>query len=100
MLRYRLVVGLFAAGVLLLTGASAWAFSLQSTGSGDSSSSFTDPDKQITGNFVQGVRPFGSNGPSTQFGVQQQGTLIPFGGGNRYNSSPPDPYYGALRNGN
>ena len=54
MLRYRLA--LVAAGILLLTAPSAWAFSQQNTGSsGDGNSSFTDPDDQITKSF--GVRP-------------------------------------------
>jgi hypothetical protein len=65
MLRYRLA--LFAAGVLLLTAPSAWAFSQQNAGSGgDSNSSFADPDDQIMSNF--GIR---SNGES-KLGVQQQ----------------------------
>ena len=99
MLRYRLTFGLFAAGVLLLTAASAWAFSQQSVGpGGDGNSTFTDPDEQLTGSeqltdSVKSVRPFDSNGPAMQFGVQQQGTLIPF-------TSAPDPYYRPLRNGN
>ena len=99
MLRYRLTFGLFAAGVLLLTSASAWAFSQQSVGpGGDGNSTFTDPDEQLTGSeqltdSVKSVRPFDSNGPAMQFGVQQQGTLIPF-------TSAPDPYYRPLRNGN
>lgn len=75
MLRYRLA--LFAAGILLSTVASAWAFSLQSAGSGDGNSSFTDPDEQITNNFAQGVRPLDSNEQSMQLGVQQQGTFDP-----------------------
>jgi hypothetical protein len=107
MLRYRLTFGLFAAGVLLLTAASAWAFSQQSVGpGGDGNSTFTDPDEQLTGSGEQlsdslkSVRPFDANGPAMQFGVQQQGTLIPFGGGNGYTTSAPDPYYRPLRNGN
>jgi hypothetical protein len=102
MLRYRLAFGLFAAGVLLLTSASAWAFSQQSVGPGDGNSTFTDPDEQLTGSeqltdSLKSVRPFDSNGPAMQFGVQQQGTLIPFGDGN---TSAPEPYYRPLRNGN
>ena len=54
MLRYRLTFGLFAAGVLLLTSASAWAFSQQSVGpGGDGNSTFTDPDEQLTGSGEQ-----------------------------------------------
>jgi hypothetical protein len=78
MLRQRLAFGLFAAGLLLASGASAWAFSQQSVGSGDSgSSSFTDPDDQIMNNFAPGVRPLDSNEHSMQLGVQQQGTFDP-----------------------
>jgi hypothetical protein len=106
MLRYRLAFGLFAAAVLLFTTASAWAFSQQSVGpGGDGNSTFTDPDEQLTGpeqltDSLKSVRPFDSNGPAMQFGVQQQGTLIPFGGGNGYTTSAPDAYYRPLRNGN
>ncbi len=106
MRRSRLAFGLFAAGVLSLSAASAWAFSQQGSGSGgDSSSTFTDPDEQLTGpeqltDSLKSVRPFDSNGPAMQFGVQQQGTLIPFGGGNGYTTSAPDAYYRPLRNGN
>ena len=65
MLRYRLA--LIAAGFLLLTAPSAWAFSLQNAGAGgNGNSSFTDPDDQITNSF--GVR---SNEQPTQLGVQQ-----------------------------
>ena len=44
-------------------------------------------------NSGQGTRPFGSNGPSVQFGVQQ-GPLTSFGRGNGYNTSPPYPMIG------
>jgi hypothetical protein len=104
MLRYRLAFGLFAAGLLLLTAASARAFSQQSGGpGGDGNSTFTDPDEQLTGtgeqstDSLKSVRPFNSNGPAMLFGAQQQGTLIPFGNGN---TSAPEPYYRPLRNGN
>jgi hypothetical protein len=71
MLRYRLA--LVAAGILLLTAPTAWAFSQQSSGSGDNgTSSFTDPDEQITSSF--GLR---SNEQPMQLGVQQQGTFDP-----------------------
>ena len=74
MLRYRLA--LVAAGVLLLTAPSAWAFSQQNGGSGgDGNSSFADPDDQITNSF--GVRPLDSNEQSMQLGVRQQGTFDP-----------------------
>ncbi len=71
MLRYRLA--LVAAGILLSTAPSAWAFSLQNAESGgDGNSSFTDPDEQITNSF--GVR---SNEQPMQLGVRQQGTFDP-----------------------
>ena len=73
MLRYRLA--LFAAGILLSTVASAWAFSQQSVGGGDGNSSFTDPDDQITNSF--GVRPLDSNEQSKLGSVQQQGAFDP-----------------------
>jgi hypothetical protein len=98
---YRLAFGLFAAGVLLLSAASAWAFSQQGTSSGgDGNSTFTDPAEQLTGpeqpiDSLKSVRPFDANGPAMRFGVQQQGTLIPFGDGN---ASAPAPYYRPLRN--
>jgi hypothetical protein len=61
--------------MLLLTAPSAWAFSLQSAGSGgDGSSSFTDPDEQITNSF--GLRPLNSNEQS-KLGGQLQGTFDP-----------------------
>jgi hypothetical protein len=73
MLRYRLA--LVAAGILLLTAPSAWAFSQQNAGSGgNGNSSFADPDDQITNSF--GVRPLDSNGQS-KLGGQQQGTFDP-----------------------
>jgi hypothetical protein len=71
MFRYRLA--LVAAGILLLTAPSAWAFSLQNAGAGgDGNSSFVDPDEQITNSF--GLR---SNEQPMQLGVQQQGTFDP-----------------------
>ena len=74
MLRYRLAFSLFAAGFLLSTVASAWAFSQQSAGGRDGNSSFADPDDQITNSF--GVRPLDSNEQS-KLGGQQQGTFDP-----------------------
>jgi hypothetical protein len=74
MLRFRLA--LLAAGILLLTVASAWAFSQQSVGpGGDGSLSFADPDEQIMNAF--GVRPLDSNEQSKLGTVQQQGTFNP-----------------------
>jgi hypothetical protein len=103
MLRYRLAFGLFAAGFLLSTVASAWAFSQQIVLPDGGNYSFGDPDKQSTtsnnNGSSQGARPFGSNGLSVQFGVQQD-PLTTFGRGNGYNNSAPDPYYQTLRPGN
>ena len=103
LVQLRIAVGVFAAGILSLTVAAAWAFNLQNVSpGGGGNSTFTDPDDQLTDsnnhNSGQGVRPFGSNGPMLQFGIQQ-GPLTPFGRGGGY-SSTPDPYYGSLRNGN
>jgi len=97
LMQLRLTVGLFAAGILSLTVGSAWAFSQEMVlpGSGGSST-FSDPDNHNSG---QSARPFGSNGPSVQFGVQQ-GPLTPYGRSNGYNTTTPDPYYRPLYNGN
>ena len=97
------VAGLFAAGILSLTVASAWAFSQEivSPSSGGGNYNFGDPDKQIgdpdNSNSGQGARPFGSSGPTVQFGVQQNPSAG-FGRSNGYNSTP-DPYFRPL-NGN
>ena len=102
MLRYRLAFSLFAAGFLLSTVASAWAFSQQTVSPDGGNYSFGDPDKLPTtsnkNSSSQGAQPFGSNGLSVQFGVQQ-GPLTTFGRGNGYNDSAPDPYYQTLRPG-
>jgi hypothetical protein len=93
-------VALFAAAVVASTAHSAWAFSQETLRpSAGSSSTFADPDDQVT-NSRQGAQPFGPSGPVVQFGVQQ-GPLTPFGRfqGND-NASPPDPYYRPLGNGN
>jgi hypothetical protein len=101
-MQLRLAVGLFAAGILSLSVASAWAFSQQIVSPDGGNYTFTDPDKQLTDpdnhSSGQSARPFGSNGLSVQFGVQQ-GPLTTFGRGNGYNSTP-DPYYRPLTNGN
>jgi hypothetical protein len=104
LLQFRLAVGLFVAGILSLTVASAWAFSREIVSpDGAGNYSFTDPNNKITDpdnhNSGQGARPFGSNGPVVQFGVQQS-PLTPFGRGNGYDRSLPDPYYRPLLNGN
>jgi hypothetical protein len=102
LIQLRLAVGLCAAGILTLTVASAWAFSQQTVSPTDGGNyNFGDPDKQIAdpdnSNSGQGARPFGSSGPTVQFGVQQNPSAV-FGRGNGYNSTP-DPYFRPL-NGN
>ncbi|HET8920179.1 MAG TPA: hypothetical protein VFN27_10930, partial [Xanthobacteraceae bacterium] len=97
----RAAVGLFAAGLVLFTASSAWAFSRETVSPDGGNYSFGDPDKQSTTpdnhTSSQGARPFGSSGPVVQFGVQQ-GPLTTFGQGNRY--STPDPYFRPFTNGN
>jgi hypothetical protein len=104
LMQLRLVVGVFAAGALALTATGAWAFSQEtvSPGANGGNYNFGDPDKQVADpdnqSSSQGTRPFGSNGPTVQFGVQQG-----YGGfsrGNDYNNSLPDPYFRSLNNGN
>jgi len=100
----QLAVSVVAAGILALTVTVAWAFSQQTVSPGDGGNyNFGDPDKQIADpdgqNSGQGTRPFGSNGPTVQFGVQQ-GSGVSFGRGNNYNTSIPDPYFRTLNNGN
>jgi hypothetical protein len=93
-----LAVGLFAAGMLWFGTASAWAFSRESVSPDGGNYSFGDPDKQVTSpnssNSNQSTRPFGSGGPTVQFGIQQ-GPLTTFGQSNRY--STPDPYFAPLK---
>ena len=103
LMQLRLTVGLFAAGLYALTAVSAWAFSQEivwpgsgKTTSSDTENQFSDPDSQ---NSEKGMRPFGSNGPTMQFGVQQD-PLTPFGFSDRDNASTPDPYYKPLLRGN
>jgi len=95
-----MAVGLLAASLVLLTAASAWAFSRENVLPDGGNYSFGDPDKQPTTSdshsSSQSTRPFGSSGPVVQFGVQQ-GTG--FGQSNRYNTTP-DPYFRSLQNGN
>jgi hypothetical protein len=102
LMQFPLAISLFAAGLVSLTVTSAWAFSQENIVPGGGNYTFTDPDKQPADpgnhNSGQSVQPFGSNGPTVQFGVQQ-GPLTTFGRGNGYNTAP-DPYYGSLRNGN
>ncbi len=99
--RPGLALGLFAAGlsaVISLTALPAWAFTRENVSPAGGNYSFGDPDKQPTtstdNSSSQGSRPFGSNGPTVQFGVQQ-GPVSSFGQSNRY--TPPDPYFGALK---
>jgi hypothetical protein len=98
-MRSRVAVGSLAASLVLLTAASAWAFSRENVLPDGGNYSFGDPDKQPTTSdshsSSQSTRPFGSSGPVVQFGVQQ-GTG--FGQSNRYNT--PDPYYRSLLKGN
>ena len=93
----RVAAGLFAAGLFLLTGASAWAFSRENVSPDGGNYSFGDPDKKPTtsdsNSSSQGTRPFGSSGPVVQFGVQQGSSS--FGQSNRYDT--PDPYYRSLK---
>lgn len=94
----RLAMGLFAAGLSLLGPGSAWAFTREVV-SPDAGGNYTfDTPKQPADsdnhNSSQGTRPFGSNGPVVQFGVQQ-GPTSTFGQSNRYDT--PDPYYRSLK---
>ena len=100
----QLAVSVVAVGILALTVTAAWAFSQQTVSPGDGGNyNFGDPDKQIADpgdqNSGQGTRPFGSHGPTLQFGVQQ-GSGVTFGRGDGYNNSLPDPYFRSLNNGN
>src|SRR5215471_17487744 len=94
-MRSRVAVGSLAASLVLLTAASAWAFSRENVLPDGGNYSFGDPDKQPTTSDSHSTRPFGSSGPVVQLGVQQ-GTG--FGQSNRYNT--PDPYYRSLLKGN
>src|SRR5437868_2496197 len=71
-------VALFAAAAVSLTAASAFAFTQQMIQPDAGNYSFTEPNDQ-TKNSNQGAHPFGSNGPTVQFGIQQ-GPVAPFGG--------------------
>jgi hypothetical protein len=93
----RAAVGLFAAGLVLFTASSAWAFSRETVSPDGGNYSFGDPDKPPTtsnnNSSSQSARPFGSGGPVVQFGVQQGSST--FGQSNRYDT--PDPYYRSLK---
>jgi hypothetical protein len=87
-------VALFAAAAVPLSAPYASAFT-QETVRPDANGNytFTEPNNQTT-NSNQGARPFGSDGPTVQFGIQQ-GPITPFGRsqGDGYNGSTPDPYF-------
>ena len=101
-MQIRLATALFAAGILSLSAASAWAFTRESVSPDSGNYSFADPDSKLTDpdnhGSGQGVQPF-SNGPVVQFGIQQGGQFNPFGRSG-YDRSLPDPYYRPLLNGN
>ncbi len=91
MSRYRLA--LIAAGILLLTAPSAWAFSVQNGGAGGSAnSSFADPDDQLANKL--GVR---SDEPS-QLGGQPGQAFDPIWWDQSLHGYGP--YYQAPRRGN
>jgi hypothetical protein len=102
LVQVRLAVSVFAAGILALTATGAWAFSQEtvSPGSNGGNYNFGDPDKHAADpadqNSGQGTHPFGSNGPSLQFGVRQGSGA--FGRSDGYNNSLPDPYFRTLNN--
>ena len=100
-MRHTLSICFVAAGISLITAASAWAFTRENVSPDGGNYSFDDPNQKSTTtdphNSSQGTRPFGSSGPVVQFGVQQ-GPSTTFGQGNRYNT--PDPYFRPLNNGN
>ena len=103
-MQFRLAVGLFTTGILALTVVSAWAFTRENVSPGDGGNySFTDPNSKLTDpdnrNSGQSARPFGSNGPVVQFGVQQ-GPLTAFGRRNGYDRSLPDLFYRPVLDGN
>jgi hypothetical protein len=93
----ELTLAVFAAGMLSLSAGSAWAFTRENVLPDGGNYSFDDPDKRPTNsdsqNTSQGSRPFGSNGPVVQFGIQQ-GAVSTFGQSNRYTT--PDPYFQPL----
>jgi hypothetical protein len=88
-----LAAGAIVVGVVSLAAPAAWAFTLETIG-GDASGGSRYLDQQ---NSNQGVRPFGSGGPTLQFGAQQ-GVQSPFahgpaaGFGSSASQPPPQPY--------
>jgi hypothetical protein len=97
-MRPGLMAGLFATGIVALTAVSAFAFTRETVSPDGGNYSFGDPDSKLTTpdnqNSGQGTRPFGSNGPTVQFGVRQ-GPFSSFGQSNRYET--PDPYFAPLK---
>jgi hypothetical protein len=101
----RLAIGLLAAGIVSLSAASAWAFGqtiLSPGGSGSGSNpTLTDPDNKPASpdnsKSGPGVRPFGSEGPTLQFGVHH-GSSSTSGSESGRNGTPD--YYRSLLNGN
>ena len=98
-MRHTLSICFVAAGISLITAASAWAFTRENVSPDGGNYSFDDPNQKSTTtdphNSSQGTRPFGSSGPTVQF----QGPTSTFGQSNRYNTTP-DPYFRSLQNGN
>jgi hypothetical protein len=90
----RAAAVLFAAGLFLLTGASAWAFSRETVSPDGGNYSFGDPDKLPNTSNNNSSSQSTSSGPVVQFGVQQ-GSTSTFGQRNRYDT--PDPYYRSLK---
>lgn len=80
-----------------LTAPSAWAFSTENLNTSQNGNSrFADPDDQVK-NFGQGSQPFGSNGPTLQFGG---GSVYGRPGlGFAPTPTPPQPYAKPLGNG-
>ena len=80
---------LVAAAAVSLTAPPASAFTQENIRpDANGNYTFTEPNNQTT-NSNQGARPFGSNGPTVQFGIQQ-GPVSPFGRSqdNGYNGPP------------
>jgi hypothetical protein len=93
----RLAAGAVAAAIVSLMASSAGAFSLETIGGdGSGGSRFSGPDTLTNS---QGVRPFGSGGPTMQFGVQpgvqspfSHGPASAFGSSSLSSQPPPQPY--------
>ncbi len=89
-----LAAGAMVVAMVSLAAPSAWAFSLETIGGDASGSSRYNMDSSSNS---QGARPFGSGGPTLQFGTQQ-GMQPPFshgpasGFGSSASQPPPQPY--------